>query len=185
MSVFVKCSSPFLVSMQQFAALAEPRRASNEDRRNPVALGGHALVAWLLALTVSAGEALGLAVARIGPRVSRTVAGVRFRALAFRADGVAAVQISGIITGVLITVVGIVGAVVAVNVLADLLPTYFTALKNIVVAFKIVNATGDPTTDAVLPFFATLVALAGTFGIIVAALAAVAIKTSQRRGAAA
>lgn len=108
-----------------------------------------------------------------------TLQGYRAGMGQFNRDTVAAISFASLIAGVLALIVGIVGAVVAVSVLANLFPTYISSIGDIVAVLVSTapgNSTGDATADAVKPIFGTLIAFAGLFGIVGAAVAVVVIK---------
>lgn len=81
-------------------------------------------------------------------------------------------------TGPLLTIVSIViGAVVAMSILASLAPTYMTSLADFVGVFNDVNTTtGDASADSLLGVFALLLAFAGLFAIVGIGVAAARLR---------
>lgn len=80
--------------------------------------------------------------------------------------------------GVGLAIVGtIIGAVVAIALVAALAPTYFDSLADIGAVFTDANTTtGNEDADALLPVFGLLVAFGGLFAIVGLVLVAIAIK---------
>lgn len=74
-----------------------------------------------------------------------------------------------------LTIIGtIIGAVVAIAIVAALFPTYMGSLSDLGTAFNDPNTTtGDATADTLLPVFALLVAFGGLFAIVGIVLLAV------------
>lgn len=77
-----------------------------------------------------------------------------------------------------LTIIGvIIGAVVAIAIVAALFPTYMTSLASLGTTFNDPNTTtGDATADTLLPVFALLIAFAGLFAIVGIVLLAVKLK---------
>lgn len=77
-----------------------------------------------------------------------------------------------------LTVIGvIIGAVVAIAIVAALFPTYMASLADLGTAFNDPNTTtGDSSADALLPIFGLLIAFAGLFAIVGIVLLAVRLK---------
>lgn len=77
-----------------------------------------------------------------------------------------------------LTIIGvIIGAVVAIAIVAALFPTYMTSLSDLGTAFNDPNTTtGDDSADALLPIFGLLIAFAGLFAIVGIVLLAVKLK---------
>ena len=77
-----------------------------------------------------------------------------------------------------LTVIGvIIGAVVAIAIVAALFPTYMTSLASLGDTFNDPNTTtGDATADTLLPIFGLLVAFAGLFAIVGIVLLSVKLK---------
>lgn len=79
------------------------------------------------------------------------------------------------IQGALIVAGVIIAAVVGVQVIAALAGTWFEGIANLTGAFDTAT-TGDATADSLLPIFRLLIALAGVFALVGAALLAVRIR---------
>lgn len=80
--------------------------------------------------------------------------------------------------GASLAIVGtIIGAVVAIALVAALAPTYFSSLADIGAVFTDANTTtGNADADNLLPVFGLLVAFGGLFAIVGLVLVAIAIK---------
>lgn len=77
--------------------------------------------------------------------------------------------------GALVLVAVIIGAVVVIQIVAALFPTFFNSVAAINENLT-TTSTGDDTADSLLPIFRILVGLGALFGIIGIVLAAIAIK---------
>lgn len=89
-------------------------------------------------------------------------------------------QLKSALDRALVIAVVIIGAVLAISVLADLAPTAFDSVADLVGVFTDENATlNDSIADAILPIFGTLLAIGFLVGIVTLAIRVVNV---GRRG---